>query len=117
MTREQRAEQLVRDLSGISTLCELIKIYYYRSIKDTRFRNPKIADKAEKIKKFAESIQNKELIGYIKVREDFKDIMENEHALQLWRIFDKFLFAHTEQLEEFADGVENMENENKNNNG
>lgn len=108
MTTQKRAEQLVRELAGISTLCELIKIYYYNSIKGTRFKNPRIQDKAEKIKSFAESIQKKELGGYIEVKKDFKETMENEQSLHLWRIFNHLVFCETSKLEKIADDIEKL---------
>ncbi len=109
MTIDKRKERFVKDLSGIHLLCELIKIYHLSSMEGTRFKNQRIADKAEKIKSFANSIQNKELKGYIEFDPKKAEFMENEHSLQLWRIMDYFMFQPTDQLEEFADSVESID--------
>lgn len=109
MTIEQRRETLFKNLAGIAMLCELIKIYYINSIKDTRFRNPKIQSKADKIISFANSIQNKELGDAVRLKAETKEEMEDEHALQLWRIMDYFMFMPTDKLEEFADELHKIE--------
>lgn len=106
---QEKADQLIRDLSGIHTLAEMIKIYYLNSIKDTRFRKPKIQGKATKIQEFAHSIQTQELKDYLKVKKEYEEVMADEHCLQLWRILDHFLFADTKALEEFADALEKNE--------
>lgn len=109
MTLEQKKQKLFKELASISMLCELIKIYYVNSVQDTRFRNPRIADKASKIQSFADSIQKRELKDAVRVLPNHADEMANEHALQLWRIMDYFMFMPTAQLEEFAEGLEKME--------
>lgn len=109
MTLQQKREKLFQELACISMLAELIKIYYANSIQDTRFRNPKIQSKADKIKSFAESIQKKELGDAVRIIPEHADMMENEHAVQLWRIMDYFAFMPTKKLEEFADGLEGIE--------
>lgn len=109
MTLQQKREKLFQELASISMLAELIKIYYANSIQDTLFRNPKIQSKADKIKSFAESIQKKELGDAVRIIPEHADMMENEHAVQLWRIMNYFAFRPTKVLEEFADGLEVME--------
>lgn len=114
LTKEQLEEKryrLFKNLCNIDQLCELIIIYYYNSIADTRFRNPRIEDKAKKIKEFANSIKCKELKGAIKLKEDYADQMQNEHAVELWRVMDYFSFMPTDKIREFMDGVEKMEME------
>lgn len=106
MTTEKRRELLTKNLASISFLCELINIYYINSIKDTKFRSPRTQSKAQKIQEFVKSIQSKELGQAIKLKADSKDKMENEHALQLFRVFDHFVFMPTDQLEEFADSLD-----------
>lgn len=103
MDREQR---FVKDLAGICTLCEMVKIYYINSIKGTRFRNPRISSKADKIKEFAHSIQSKELKGYVKMRSEWVEEFEDEHALALFRVFDQLLFAPTDEINRIADELE-----------
>lgn len=103
----EKEKQFADSILGIHALCELIKIYYYNSIKDTRFKNPRITSKADKIKEFADSIAGKELRDLIVMKH--RDVFEDEHALQLWRIFNHFLLKPTAALEEFADGIEKME--------
>lgn len=111
MTIEERRELLTKNLASISLLCELINIYYINSIKDTRFRSPKTQSKAKKIQEFAKSIQSKELGKVIKLKDESRDEMENNHALQLFRLFDHFVFMPTASIEEFMDGIDKIENE------
>lgn len=105
MTNKEK--EFADSIIGIHALCEMIVIYYHASIKGTRFKNPRIESKADKIKEFANSIAGKELRGLIvmKKQDDFKD----DHVLQLWRIFNHFLLKPTAALEEFAEGIEEME--------
>lgn len=105
MTNKEK--QFADSILGIHALCEMIVIYYHASIKGTRFKNPRIESKAGKIKEFANSIRNKELQSLIRLQngEEFED----DHVLQLWRIFNHFLLTPTDALERFADGIEEME--------
>lgn len=105
----QSEKRFVDAVLGIHALCELIKIYYMLAIKDTRFRNPRIQSKADKIKEFACSITDKELKDLIRLQN--KDVFEDEHSLQLWNIFNTFLLKPTEALEEFADSLAELEKE------
>lgn len=106
MTIEEKRELLTKNLASISLLCELINIYYLNSVKDTRFRSPKTQSKAQKIQEFVKSIQSKELGHAIKLKDESRDEMENNHALQLFRLFDHFVFMPTASIEEFMDGIE-----------
>lgn len=105
MTKKEK--EFADAILGIHALCEMIVIYYHVAIKGTRFKNPRIERKADKIKEFANSIAGKELrdLIVIKHEDEFKD----DHALQLWRIFNHFMLRPTAALEEFADGIEEME--------
>lgn len=103
----EKEKQFADSILGIHALCEMIVIYYHVAINGTRFKNPRIESKADKIKEFANSIRNKELQSLIRLQngEDFED----DHVLQLWRIFNHFLLTPTDSLREFADGIEKME--------
>lgn len=105
----QSEKRFIDAVLGIHALCELIKIYYMLAIKDTRFRNPRIQSKADKIKEFATSITDKELKDLILMQN--RDVFEDEHSLQLWNIFNTFLLKPTEALEEFAEGLADLEKE------
>lgn len=97
---------LEKDLTGIMFLCDMINIYYYNSVKDHKFQRKQVAEKAVRIKRIADSIKLKELSHKMKIIPERADAMENEHALQLWRIVNAFLLFPTDRLEEFADGLE-----------
>lgn len=105
MTEKQK--RFAESILGIHALCEMIVIYYHASIKGTRFKNPRIESKADKIKEFANSIRNKELDGLVKLQH--QEAFEDDHVLHLWRIFDHFLLIPTDSLKELAEGIEKME--------
>lgn len=104
----KNVKKLENNLAGIMLLCDLINIYYYNSVKDHKYQRKQIEDRSKKIKAFANAIKHKELGQIMKVVPGREDVMENEHALHLWRIFDYFMLHPTDRLAEFADSLDGL---------
>lgn len=103
----KREKDFLDSMLALHALCEMIKIEYYLSVKDTGFKNPRIASKADKIAEFANSITDKELRGLITFAH--RDEFEDSHVLYLHEIFKELLLQPTEILKGFAEYLSKKE--------
>ncbi len=85
---------------------EVAKIAMITGVKGTNFKNKKMFDKLERIESLLSDVQKSEIGKVVSVMDDYKDIMENEHAVEIFRWFQLMGFYPTDHLSAFNDGVE-----------
>ena len=85
---------------------EVSKISVIDGIKGTNFRNPKMNQKVSKVETLLDDIQKSEIGQVVTMLPEYVEVMQNEHALEIYRWFQLMAFYPTEHLREFNDGVE-----------
>ena len=118
MTKEQLSKRLFNHTALVQQMSKVIELSIYMGMKDL----PNLLPTRAKIKTNVQNIERAcknitlNLNDIVKVKDDFADIMENEHAYELYRLCSNMFFVDTKDLKEFNDGVDNDRKESKNEN-
>lgn len=111
--KKGKAERLFLGFAIADLAIEVAKISLLTGIKGTNFRNPKMTMKLDKVESMLQDIQKSELGQVVNLHPDYVDVMQNEHALEIYRWFTLMAFYPTSHLQEFNDGTEKMHEEGK----
>lgn len=111
--KKGKAERLFLGFAIADLAIEVAKISLLTGIKGTNFRNPKMTMKLDKVESMLQDIQKSELGQVVNLHPDYVDVMQNEHALEIYRWFTLMAFYPTSHLREFNDGTEKMHEEGK----
>jgi len=104
---EEKALQLIKSLQFILVCSQLVLTEFDMDLVDTRFKNPNLNNFAKKIKDNAEFIQL-HLRSIIKPKSGNDREYTIQYINELWRILHHFIGMDIAQLEEYADGLDQM---------
>lgn len=104
MDRKQKELEILRSVSSIHTLADLIIVEFQQVLCEKPFRMGTLNQKAKRIKQDAEDIK-KQLYALVNVKD--KEESE-EHMLQMSRLVRLFSTMHVEQLTSYLDKIEEL---------
>lgn len=104
MNKQEKEKEILRSVSSIHTLADLILIEYQQFLCEKPFAMPILNQKARRIKQDAEDIK-KQLYTLVNIKD--KEETE-EHVLEMTRLVKLFSTMHLTQLRAFLDKVEQL---------
>lgn len=105
--RQEAKKKTMFTCFAISDLAiEVAKISVITGIKGINFKNPKMTNKLNKVEDLMKDIQKSELGQVVNLHPDYIEVMQNEHALEIFRWFELMAFYPTDHIRAFNDGIE-----------
>lgn len=104
--QEQKRKLMFDCFAIASMVLEVAKISLYTGIKGTNFKNKKMFDKIDRIESLLEDVQKREIGKAVSLMDEHRDMMENEHFAEIFRLLQLFGFYPTDHIREFNDGLE-----------
>lgn len=104
-------KKIFKGLAISQMALEVAIISLITNLKGTSLKNPKMMLKLDKAEALIKDVQKSELGKLVYLDPEHADMMENEHAVEIYRFFELMGFYPTEKLREFNDGTEAMHKE------
>lgn len=113
--RQEEKKKKLFDCFCIGDLAfEVGKIAFIDGIKGTNINKVKFERKVDKILDLCDDLQKSEFGQVVNLHPDYIEVMENEHAVEIYRWFQLMAFYPTDHLRDFNDGVEAQNEARKN---
>lgn len=104
MNKKEKELEILRSVSSIHTLADLIIVEYFQCLVEKPFSMPILNQKAKRIKQDAEDIK-KQLYNLVNIKD--KEESE-EHMLQMSRLVRLFSTMDVRQLTSYLDKIEEL---------
>lgn len=106
VNQELKRKKMFDSFAIADLAIEVAKISIIDGIKGIRFNNQKMNQKLSKIETLLDDIQKSEIGKVVTMLPEYVEVMQNEHAVEIYRWFQLMAFYPTGHLEEFNNGVE-----------
>ena len=107
MTKEELSKRVFDHTALVQQMTKVIELSIYMGMKDL----PNLLPTRAKVKTNVQNIERAcknitlNLNSIVTVKDDFAEIMENDHAYELYRLCRNMFFVDTNDLKQFNDGV------------